>query len=376
MSNTGKKKILFVHHAKTMGGAPTSMLNIIRHLDKNKFEPRVLFIYNNPSIIEICKDEKIDYKVLDSLFFRKVYKINSYSEAKELSWKYYLRIYPIIREIISWFMVSVYFSKKIVKAENVDIVHFNSTFLTDWLWGVRNLSIKKIVHVREPIASNGLGFKRKFFRYILGHCSDNILAISEDNKRRLGLPDKTTVVYNFMEEPEDLISAVDDGIVKVAYLGGDSRIKGFEVILNSLDLINSNILIMMAGHIKNREVNLEQPKVKYVGVFDNVYDLLEKADILIFPSTVPHFAKPVIEAGMCKLPVIASDVEGMDEIVTSGVNGLLFKTGSASELAQCINLLAGNPELRMRYGLANYKRVKNKFSIDVNLKIIESIYLS
>lgn len=371
-----RKKILFIHHGRTMGGAPTSMLNIIRYLDKSKFNPKILFIFNNPSIIEFCEKENIDYKVLNNFFFRKFYIINVYSEAKQATWRYYLRIYPIIRDIFSWLLVAVYYSKKIIKAEEVDIVHFNSAFLTDWLWGVRKLEIKKIVHVREPLASNGFGIKRAFYRYVLGNFANNIFAISEDNKRRLDLPDKTIVVYNFIKEPEKNPCARDENIIKVAYLGGDSTIKGFKIIMDSLNLIDPNITILMAGYLENKDSKYDRINLKYVGIFDNVYDLLLQTDILIFPSTVPHFAKPIIEAGMCRLPVIASDVEGMDEIVISGENGLLFKTGSALELGRCINLLARDSELRKQYGLANYNLVQNKFSIDSNIKIIERVYLS
>jgi glycosyltransferase involved in cell wall biosynthesis len=179
-----------------------------------------------------------------------------------------------------------------------------------------------------------------------------------------------------MEEPKLLNSFKHEYPIKVAFLGGDSDIKGFKIILECLTLLHPNIVIFMAGSLEHPEINYDRPNLKYVGIFKNVYDLLVQSDILFCPSTVPHFAIPIIEAGRCKIPVIASNVEGMDEIVKSGVNGLLFEKGNSKHLAEYINLLAENSQLREEYGIANYNLVVSKFSVESNMPLIENIYFS
>lgn len=359
-----------------MGGAPTSMLNIIRYLDKNKFSAKILFIFENPSICEICKKENIDYRVLKGKFFQRFYNLNVYSEANETSWRYQLRLYPFLRNIISWIFVGFYFSKNIIKEEEPDIIHFNSTFLTDWLWGVRHLNVKRFVHVREPFSSRGIGIKKYIYKFILRNYTDGIFAISDDNKRRLGLPDITEVIYNFMPEPLFKRLEAKQNQVNVIYLGGDSKIKGFKILKEARHYIDPDIMIYVAGHFLNPDCIPNYTNMKYLGVITNVYEYLIQSDILIFPSMVPHFAKPIIEAGMCRLPVIASNVNGMEEIVTPEQNGILFPVGDARALAKAINFLASNLQLRLEYGNNNYKMVKNKFSIETNLRLIENAYLS
>ena len=51
------------------------------------------------------------------------------------------------------------------------------------------------------------------------------------------------------------------------------------------------------------------------------------------PFTVPHFARPVMEAAAMAKPAVASDVEGMDELVVDGQTGVLVRAGDAKALA-------------------------------------------
>ena len=375
MDKFKKKKVLFVHHARGMGGAPTSMLNIIRNLDKEKFALKVLFIFENPSICGICDEEKIDYRILKGFFFRRIYNINVFSEVRERNLGYNLRIYPIIRDVISWVLVGCYFSKKILKQEKADIIHFNTTFLTDWLWGIRKLDCKKIVHVREPFAKRGLGLRRYFFRNILKRNADQIFAISEDNRNRLNIPEKTQVVYNFMEVPSAFKKKINTEEISVLYLGGDSKVKGYEILKEAAKHLHPNISITIAGNVSEENKANSCSNLIYIGIIKDVYFYLNKADILIFPSIYPHFAKPVIEAGMCKVPVIASNIEGMNEILKNEENGLLVEPHNSYALAEAINYLASNPELRKEMGDNNLKLVKSKFSIEANYPIIENAYL-
>ena len=77
----GKKKILFIHHGQGIGGAPTSMFQLIEALNKDKFDIKILFIYKSPLLIEICKEKGISYSVLGGFFFKKIYRYWKLSDA-------------------------------------------------------------------------------------------------------------------------------------------------------------------------------------------------------------------------------------------------------------------------------------------------------
>ena len=74
------------------------------------------------------------------------------------------------------------------------------------------------------------------------------------------------------------------------------------------------------------------------------------ADIVIFPSTEPHQARPVYEAGASCKPCVISDFPNTAEFAKDGVNVLTFRPGDAKALADCVERLC---DRQLYYSLAN-----------------------
>jgi glycosyltransferase involved in cell wall biosynthesis len=74
------------------------------------------------------------------------------------------------------------------------------------------------------------------------------------------------------------------------------------------------------------------------------------AQVLVLPSLAEGRGLVIIEAMAMGLPVVASDIDGPRELVTSGLTGLLFRAGSASDLAKCLMALESNPDLMLAMG--------------------------
>ena len=70
----------------------------------------------------------------------------------------------------------------------------------------------------------------------------------------------------------------------------------------------------------------------------------------------------VLEAMSSGLPIIASNIPEMQEIVTDGVNGLLFEVQNTKDLAEKINLLLQSKDLREKMGKKNRKVVEERFT--------------
>jgi glycosyltransferase involved in cell wall biosynthesis len=77
---------------------------------------------------------------------------------------------------------------------------------------------------------------------------------------------------------------------------------------------------------------------------------LRQADIFVFASHSEGRPNAVLEAMASGLPVVASDIDGVNDIVRHEVNGLLFEAGNEQALAEHISTLAGDAGLRQRYG--------------------------
>ncbi len=85
---------------------------------------------------------------------------------------------------------------------------------------------------------------------------------------------------------------------------------------------------------------------------DQVPRHLERADIFILASHSEGRPNVVLEAMAAGLPVIATHIEGTDELIEDGETGLLFEPGRPNQLARRIATLVENPELRKRLGTA------------------------
>ena len=75
-----------------------------------------------------------------------------------------------------------------------------------------------------------------------------------------------------------------------------------------------------------------------------------------------------------RVPVVATDVGGIPEVVTDGVDGVLVPPGDPAALAAAIVELLRDPDLRRRLGEAGHATVADRFSIDAQVRRIEAVY--
>jgi glycosyltransferase involved in cell wall biosynthesis len=107
-----------------------------------------------------------------------------------------------------------------------------------------------------------------------------------------------------------------------------------------------------------------------------VVDALGEADVLVAPSVVARNGKregiPVVlmEAMSCGLPVVASRLSGIPELVEDGVSGLLVTPGDSDAIAAALRRLVDDPALRRRIGEAARARVVRDFDLATNARAI------
>lgn len=107
-----------------------------------------------------------------------------------------------------------------------------------------------------------------------------------------------------------------------------------------------------------------QGRMRLLGQWDDIPELLAASDVFTLPSRWEGLPMALLEGMMAGLPVIATRVEGVDEVVQSGVHGLLVPTESPDELAKAILQLCRDPEMRHRMGSAAGKRVRDAYTTD------------
>lgn len=389
------KKILFIHHAKGWGGAPLNMINVINALDKSKFSVEVLLIKDSV-VSKYLEKNHIPYKIATSKFYKSYYNYYTHTEAGFIKW---FQFYRLLKSTISWILSKYYFAPRELKNFEYDIVHLNSSVLTDWLKPCSKKG-KVIYHIQEPITKGTFGLRHKFFRKQVNKHADKIIAISKDNAQRIGLPEKTEVIYNYAKIPENAPPDRSYHSKKFLYLGGAAYIKGFFTMAEALDYLDKDVKVIFGGGytVKNKSRNIikriikfilhigvkrkaaiqklrNHPKAEIIGLTNDVDKYLDEVCCLISPFSVSHFSRPVIEAYLHKKPAIGSDVSGMEEIIDHNVTGLIFKKDNPKELAGMINYLANNPEKTKKLGENAYAIAINKFTPE-NISQFVKIYKS
>jgi glycosyltransferase involved in cell wall biosynthesis len=109
-------------------------------------------------------------------------------------------------------------------------------------------------------------------------------------------------------------------------------------------------------------------RVRFLGYRGDVPDLLRAADIFVLPSHREGMPRSIIEAMLCGLPVVATDIRGAREEVVDGRTGLLVPVARPEALAAALGRLAGDPGLRARFGKAGLERARELY---VEEKVIE-----
>ncbi len=413
------KKVLYVHHGKGLGGAPLSLLYLIEGLDKTKYKPIVLFLHDS-EVLDLYRSKDIEI----------IGPVNRYDFPHTKIW--WLRWYHVracarvvLDTLITRFSSAPYWLQKI----KPDIIHLNTSSLIAWALAARKKNIPIVWHVREPLADGYLGVRKAFVKICVKRYASAITPICKNDARPWCDSPKTHVIYNVASQKKfdqsiagDMFLAqhgLDSHAPKILFLGGLSQEKGTLVILRAFKQVLKKIpeaQLLIAGYFGNkRDVHTHEharkfsqetiermartlknffPASKYyarvmhelhelenlgnnvvlLGPINNVPEAMSASSVIVFPATVGHFARPVVEAGFMSKPVVTSCLPPLDELVLDGKTGFLVDPNNINLWAEKLCLLLQNYELRATMGKFAYNFCSKKFSLQEQSKKIDGIY--
>jgi len=160
--------------------------------------------------------------------------------------------------------------------------------------------------------------------------------------------------------------------------------KGHEYLLEAADLVvreNKQVVFVWIGDgLLRSELQMECAER---GLTENIYFLSERKDIpevlssldvFVLPSLWEGFGIALVEAMATGLPVIASNVDGIVEVVVDGITGVLVEPKDVEGLAKAIRCLLDDPTKRGRMGQAGRQRVMRRFSVENVASAYETLY--
>lgn len=191
------------------------------------------------------------------------------------------------------------------------------------------------------------------------------------------------------ENPKEMLGLPNDALLLI-FVGRlipikniDFLISGFTEATRQKD--NLFMLIIGDGPERNKLEKMVQnrgisKKVIFKGYVarNEIVDYYNTADIFVITSKYETFPLSVLEAMACELPVIATNVGFLPDIVTHTVNGLIVENGNIVDLKNAIIRLAESPDLRTNMGIANRKKVEGYYTwgktarktLDYHMKIL------
>lgn len=356
------KKILLLITKSNWGGAQHYVYDLATHLPKEKFSV-VVAAGGNGTLLQDCTQEGVQTVTLPSLG-------RDVSPLKDLQ---------SLREV-----------RELLKKEKPDVLHLNSS--KAGFVGALAGRLEKVPRI--VFTAHGWSFNEKrpvyqqiVFRIIQGITLllvDATIAVSKQVQKKAPLKKNIHLVYlgisnitfddpvRAKEKIKNICPEFNVDTFTIGTIGELHTNKGHDVLVNALTLLPKDkkwqAVIVGEGEERTR---LQALIAKYsldthvflAGTIQNGAQLMKAFDIFVLPSRTEALGYALLEAGQAGLPVVASNVGGIPEVIKDGITGVLVTKEDPQNLARALTALMNNSELSHTYGTKNKELVRNTFSL-------------
>ncbi|MFA7184998.1 MAG: glycosyltransferase family 4 protein [Victivallales bacterium] len=390
-----RKKILYIQHAGGLGGSANSLLYTMQALDPGKYEPVVALARPVQDLEDFYNNAGFETIPWDGMTLWDHSTVAGKPLCNPLSWIHCWQVWRHWEKTQRRTLELVDYVKP-------DIVHLNSMPLSPCADILNREGIPFVWHVREPPPDQGI--RTRMIRRIMLR-NKWIIFISEYDRKmwvedKVGFIVKNFVDFNTFRSGQDKVAAreklsleTDDKVI--LYLGGVSKTKGMKFLLDALKLLRRKIpdlICLMPGaqigppsswkswlarkilplwNLKMmRLIRLYElePVTRLMPYVNNIPDMMAASDVLVFPASQPHFARPVIEAAAMGKASVGSDLGGINELIEHEVTGLLVKPDVPEALASALEKLLLDSEKAELLGNNAYLKARKEFEIKSQIK--------
>ena len=276
----------------------------------------------------------------------------------------------------------LYTIRQIIKNNEITIVHTHHRMAAFYI-RLLKLFNSKLIHVYT--AHNVFKDKLPLYRFALKNAKSIAVgeAVNKNLKEDVGITD-SRVIYNgvvFKETDDQVDEIISYSGIKIGCIARLSEQKGLIYLIEAMSLLtvkDIRLFIVGDGELRNelenkvKELDL-QDSVTFLGYRKDIVECINSFDFLVSSSLFEGLALNVIEAFMNAKTMVASDIPGINEIVTNK-NGILVPAKDPAALASAIDKLATDATLRQKLASQAKKDYENKFSYPLFLENYRALY--
>ena len=357
-----KIKIVYIISSFALGGAEKLLLDLCRKLDKEKFEIYVCSMTGSGPLHG--EFEKLDIKV--TVFFKPT-KLGL----------------GVIWQIF-----------KYLKSIKPQIVHTHLFGGDTWgriaaIWA----KVPVIISTEHNINLDE-SFVKKLVKLILSWFTNKIIAVSQGVKEySIAIekikPAKIEVIYNGIDLNKFTFHGfkpLEINNIKAIVVARLHEQKGHKYLLEAMPMIckkYSNFILNIVGtgdllkNLKEQAASLGiTNKVIFLKQQLEIEKILPQMDLFILPSVWEGLGIAILEAQAVGVPVLASNIGGLKELIEQKKTGLLFEPKNPPAIFAAVDLLLSNPELAKHMVEQAHRQVQEKFTLEKMVNGYSDLYLS
>ena len=272
--------------------------------------------------------------------------------------------------------------RQIIKKNEITIVHTHHRMAAFYI-RLLKLVHPKLIHVYT--AHNVFKDKLPLYRFALKNAKSVAVgeAVNKNLKEDVVITD-SRVIYNgvVLKETDDHVDEIISyGGIKLGCIARLSEQKGLTYLLDAMSLLtvkDIRLFIVGDGELRNelenkvKELDL-QDSVTFLGYRKDIVECINSFDFCVLPSVFEGFGLVAIEAFMNSKTLVATDIPGLNEVVTNK-NGILVPAKDPAALASAIDKLATDATLRQELASQAKNDYENKFSYPLFLENYRELY--
>jgi glycosyltransferase involved in cell wall biosynthesis len=381
------------------------LLNILRVLDRELFEPVVL----SPSGDMTSDFEHAGARVL--IAERPLRQFSHYTGLSYGFWdpRLWLNALELLHDLPYW--------ERVFRRVDPGIVCLNAVTLVPYAIPATKTGAAVLCLVQETLARGLIGARRAWLRRALSRWMDGVIFISRHDlvAAKCSAP-VVEAIPNWVDfasfdrtcsrEAARETLRIPKNAKVVLMLGGISRLKGTLPLVRAAARLSDvpGLRVLIAGpcdldaesrsalqrarralrrvlgkDCRRRVLSVIRRHnlgdvVQFLGMQRDVVPLYAAADVVVFPATRAHQARPILEAGAMAKPVVSSRFRELEESAKHEVNALLVKPGDDKKLASALRRIITDKELACRLGEQNYSLAKAAHSADRNGAALNDVF--